>query len=513
MPSAALLANVSPSSTLVQRVLSHQAIRAEIFPPGATHKISFETDIVYAEILNDADSIDAVEQLHERLYLTPIVGLLSGNRTDLAIKAFRAGLSDMVHFSGDVTADSIEAANSVFRALRKRQSLIAADQLLTEDEQHDDNFMPAVADFVHQMPQPAIVLDSTARIVGVNTAAEQAIGYIESEVLGKSIARFLNIAPEEQKKIIAGQSYRSEVTFQSGQQSKTIGYSISPRLAGNGEHDGAVMMFKDITEDKLLRQLAEKAEKMQTLGEIAAAISHEVKNPLAGIKSMVQAVIMDVDPSTETYQYVKRISQEVDRINTFIESTFAFARHKRPRIIRVEITGVIDTVAALLQENFKTNGVELVKKYAPNLPTIRVDPDQLHQVFLNIMLNAVEAMVQQPNAASKKHRLLIGVRQIQFAQMGELKPHIEIVFQDNGTGVPESLLSKIFDPFFTTKSSGTGLGLAICFKIISEHNGRIDIANATEGGAIISIKLPTIYQSRYETSGTGGALNPAAISV
>jgi len=510
MPTAALLTHLSPSASLVQRVLSHQAIRAEIFPPGATHKISFETDLVYAEILNDSESIDDIEQLHERLALTPIIGMLAVNRLDLAIKAFRAGLADIVYFSGDMTADSIEAANSVFRALRKRQSLIASRQLLTEDERHEEDTMPTSGGFVHQMPQPAIVLDNTAHIVGVNAAAEQIIGYIESEVLGKSIVRLLNLSPEEQKKIIVAQSSRGEVTLQTNQQSKTIGYSISPRRLSNGEHDGAVMMFKDITEDKVRRQQAEKAEKMQTLGEIAAAISHEVKNPLAGIKSMVQAVIMDLDPTTEPYQYVKRISQEVDRINAFIESTFAFARHKRPRIIRVEITNIIDTVAALLEQNFKTNGVELTKIYAPNLPTIRVDPDQLHQVFLNVMLNAVEAMVQQPNAASKKHRLTVSVKQIQYAQVGELKPHIEIIFQDNGPGVPESLLSKVFDPFFTTKPSGTGLGLAICFKIVSEHSGRIDIANAKEGGAVVSIKLPTIYQSRFETS---GAANPTALSV
>ncbi len=510
MPTAALLTHLSPSASLVQRVLSHQAIKAEIFPPSATHKISFETDLVYAEILNDSESIDAIEQLHERLWLTPIIGMLAVNRLDLAIKAFRVGLSDIVYFSGDMTADSIEAANSVFRALRKRQSLVASRQLSTEDERHEEDVIPASGGFVHQMPQPAIVLDNTAHIVGVNAAAEQIIGYIESEVLGKSIGRLLNLSPEEQKKIIVAQSSRGEVTLQTNQQVKTIGYSISPRRLSNGEHDGAVMMFKDITEDKVRRQQAEKAEKMQTLGEIAAAISHEVKNPLAGIKSMVQAVIIDLDPATEPYQYVKRISQEVDRINAFIESTFAFARHKRPRIIRVEITNIIDTVAALLEQNFKTNGIELTKKYAPNLPTIRVDPDQLHQVFLNVMLNAVEAMVQQPNAASKKHRLAVSVKQIQYAQVGELKPHIEITFQDNGPGVPESLLSKIFDPFFTTKPSGTGLGLAICFKIVSEHSGRIDIANAKEGGAVVSIKLPTIYQSRFETS---GAVNPTALSV
>jgi signal transduction histidine kinase len=144
-----------------------------------------------------------------------------------------------------------------------------------------------------------------------------------------------------------------------------------------------------------------------------------------------------------------------------------------------------------LAQNFKANNIELNINIPPELSPIRADADQIRQVFLNIMLNAIEALTQQPNAKEKHKRLDISAKQIIYFIDGEPQPFVELTFQDNGTGIPESILAKVFDPFFTTKPNGTGLGLAICFKIVSEHQGRIDISNAAEGGAIVTIKLPT----------------------
>lgn len=299
--------------------------------------------------------------------------------------------------------------------------------------------------------------------------------------------------------------FESEMLVQHGDETKTMGYSISPRVMDNGELDGAVMIFKDITEDRRRRQQAEKAEKMQTLGEIAAAISHEVKNPLAGIKSMVQAVMLDLDPDSEPYQYLKRISQEVDRINHFIENTFAFARHRRPRIIRSSITEILESVISLLAENCKRSQIEVIRDYAEDLPTLRINPEQIRQVFLNIMLNAIEATEQSPIG---KRWIHITVRPTMLKQGSDTVRYLDIQFHDSGPGVPESVLAKIFDPFFTTKPNGTGLGLAICFKIVSEHGGRIEVSNSAEGGAIVSVKLPLVFKTTFEQSPVVEAVQP-----
>lgn len=497
MPSVAIVAQPSARTTFLMRIIGLQSMKAELFTPDFVDAIDPSIDIAYVEVLDEERCLEIIGQLHEKFWAMPIVGFVPSPRMDLVIKAFRAGANDVLLYSGDITRDSIEAADSTHRALRQRQKMLLRQTILATVPTLSPPTTPVQNGFIYQLPQPVIVMDKQLRIASLNHAAEEIIGLNEANACGKDVSLFFSISVEERERILAGHSFRSEMLVQHGEDVKTIGYSISPRVRDNGELDGAVMIFKDITEDRRKRQQAEKAEKMQTLGEIAAAISHEVKNPLAGIKSMVQAVLIDLDEKSEPYQYLKRISQEVDRINNFIESTFAFARHRRPRIIRSAIPEILESVIALLSENLKRNHIELVREYAEELPTLRVDPEQIRQVFLNIMLNAIEAM-SVANVAKKK--IYVSVKPTTLKQGKEEVSYLDIQFQDTGPGVPEDILTKIFDPFFTTKPNGTGLGLAICFKIVSEHGGRIDVSNAVEGGAIVSVKLPLVFKTSYETS-------------
>jgi two-component system nitrogen regulation sensor histidine kinase GlnL len=495
MPNVAIVAYPSGRTTFLMRILNLQSMRAELITPDFVDAIEPSTDIIYVEVLNEEKGLEMIGQLYEKFWITPIIGFVPTVRMDLVVKIFRAGASDVLLYSNDVTRDSIEAADSAHRALRQRQKMLLRQHILTTS--FSPPTAPAQNSFIYQLPQPVIVVDRQLLIVSLNQAAEEIIGINEQNAHGKDLSLFFSISVEERERILAGHSFRSEMLIQQGENTRTIGYSISPRIRDDGELDGAVMIFKDITEDRRRRQQAEKAEKMQTLGEIAAAISHEVKNPLAGIKSMVQAVLIDLDEKTEQYQYLKRISQEVDRINNFIESTFAFARHRRPRIIRSSIPEILESVVTLLSENFKRNEIELVREYAEDLPTLRVDPEQIRQVFLNIMLNAIEAMSAKE---LQKKKIFLSVKPSTFKQGKEELACLEIQFQDTGPGVPEDILIKIFDPFFTTKPNGTGLGLAICFKIVNEHGGRIEVSNAAEGGAIVSVKLPLMFKTSYETS-------------
>ncbi len=499
MPNFAIVSETSQSAALIQHAISAQTFKSTRFSHDALEQISSDTDAIYFEVVRPSD-IDEIELLGQRFYLTPIIAFVKNAKTPLVVKAFRAGASDVVNLSGEVDQDFIEVVNSIYRAVRKRQSLFSMDQIsqnvYTLLQLEEANLSPEVSAsrFIQQMEQAVIILDKSMRIVSLNMPAEKIIGEDESNLRGKHIAEFLNIPEAQLQNVLKGHSYRGEIFFRHDPHPVTLGYSISARIDEGGKPYGAILLFKDITREKQRRQEEEKAEKMQTLGEIAAAISHEVKNPLAGIKSMVQAVLFDIPPDSETYQYIRRIGAEVDRINKFIEETFAFARHRKPKIARVSVADVIQSVAQLLAQNFKANDIELNINLPPELAPIRADPDQIRQVVLNIMLNAIEALTQQPNAKEKHKRLDISARQIIYFIDGEPQPFVELTFQDNGTGIPDAILAKVFDPFFTTKPNGTGLGLAICFKIVGEHQGRIDISNASEGGAIVTVKLPAFAQ-------------------
>jgi nitrogen-specific signal transduction histidine kinase len=512
MPNFAIISETSQSAALIQHAISTQTFKSTRFSRNAFEQISSDTDAIYFEVVRPSD-IDEIELLEHRFYLTPIIAFMKEAKNELVVKAFRAGASDVVNLTGEVGHDFIEVVNSIYRAVRKRQSIVAMDQIsqnIYTLMQLEENASPEISAsrFIQQMEQAVIILDKSLQIVSLNASAEKIIGEDEGYLRGKRISLFLNIPEVQLQYVLEGHSYRGEIFFRNDPHPVTLGYSLSARINETGKPDGAILLFKDITRDKQRRQAEEKAEKMQTLGEIAAAISHEVKNPLAGIKSMVQAVLFDIPPDSETYQYIQRIGAEVDRINKFIEETFAFARHRKPKLMRVSVADIVQSVVQLLAQNFKTGNIEVNLNIPPELPPIKADADQIRQVILNIMLNAVEALTQQPNAKEKHKRIDVSARQIIYFIDGEPQPFVELIFQDNGTGIPESILAKVFDPFFTTKPNGTGLGLAICFKIVGEHQGKIDISNASEGGAIVTVKLPTFAaQSNFSSS------TPAAVSL
>ncbi|MCS6988056.1 MAG: ATP-binding protein [Chloroherpetonaceae bacterium] len=510
MPNFAIISDSSQSAALIQHAISTQTFKSSRFARSAADQISSDVDAIYFEVSRQSD-IDDLELLQYRFYLTPIVAFLKSDETSLIVKAFRAGASDVVSLSGDVSRDFIEVVNSIYRAVRKRQSLVAMHQLSQNiyalAQLEEAHLSPEVSAnrFIQQMEQAVVVLDKSLHIISLNSSAEKIIGEDESYLRGKRISLFLNIPETQLQYVLQGHSYRGEIFFRNDPHPVTLGYSLSARIDETGKPNGAILLFKDITREKQRRQEEEKAEKMQTLGEIAAAISHEVKNPLAGIKSMVQAILFDVPPDSETHQYIKRIGAEVDRINKFIEETFAFARHRKPKLVRVSVADVVQSVAQLLAQNFKNGQIELSVNIPPELPNIKADSDQIRQVILNIMLNAIEALTQQPNAKEKPKRLDVFAKQIIYFIDGEPTPFVELNFQDNGPGIPESILAKVFDPFFTTKPNGTGLGLAICFKIVSEHHGRIDISNVSEGGALVTIKLPAFAPPSNLTSSISNA--------
>ncbi|MDX2128291.1 MAG: ATP-binding protein [Chloroherpetonaceae bacterium] len=503
MPFVAVITDHPEQANLLPRLFSQQAITVETYTYNELDLVPQTTEVVFADYNGSQLQTDALILLQSRLNAAPISALIHNRELTVVTRAIRTFASDIFHPTGHFAEDSAEVISSFYRLQRKRAHSLAQQKELHIKLKNSAHAVLSpkvkkVPNTIQKIEQPVLILDSDNRIVGINSAAQLLMGLSEEDVYGRRVEHFLMLTEDERKNIREGKSFRGEFSASSFVE-MSVGYTITPRFDDNGAMLGAMVIFKDITEDKIRRVQAEKSEKMQTLGEIAAAISHEVKNPLAGIKSMVQAISVDLDPKTEMYQYVNQISQEVSRINKFIEDTFAFARHKRQRIVKIAVPEIIDSVLALLAENFKSSGVQVFKHYEPNLPMLRVDADQIRQVFLNVVMNAVEAMNQANGGlGATEKKLEITAHQTIVFTGGETRPYVETLFHDTGPGAPSQVLSKVFDPFFTTKSSGTGLGLAICYKIIHEHHGQIELLNRRGGGATVSIRLPVLFLSRFE---------------
>lgn len=234
------------------------------------------------------------------------------------------------------------------------------------------------------------------------------------------------------------------------------------------------VIMRDISERKQTQDLIINSEKLTIAGQLAAGIAHEVRNPLTAIKGFFQMMEKDLKGNK---MYFDVISSEINRIETILNELLVLARPQQVKYERKNIEIIINHVITLLKTQSNLNSIELIKSIEPNLPLIQCNENQLKQVFINFLKNSIEAM-------EKGGRITIEIR----------KHHTDTIMIriiDQGSGIPEHLLSKIGEPFFTTKEKGTGLGLMICKNIIEEHKGNLKI-DSSSNGTKVEILLPLL---------------------
>lgn len=228
-------------------------------------------------------------------------------------------------------------------------------------------------------------------------------------------------------------------------------------------------------EDKLRRLF--HADKLVTVGELAAGAAHEIRNPLTSIRSTVQYLQKDLP--AERKVLVEGILEEVDRIDRIIKGLLSFSKLTELNIEVVNLCDIIDQTLLLLEPELRRHGIGVEKEYDHQAAHMMADASQLKQVFLNILLNSIQAM---PHGG----RLRIGAHQSDFHS-------VSVEVTDTGPGIWEKDLSRVFDPFYTTKEGGTGLGLSISYGIVSKHGGHIELKSVTEGpqtGTTVVVHLP-----------------------
>lgn len=227
-----------------------------------------------------------------------------------------------------------------------------------------------------------------------------------------------------------------------------------------------------------------QSSKMAAMGQLAAGISHELNQPLTGIKGFAQAALLDLENDNPLREDLRRIVEQADRMDKIIKNIHFFARKSEFKMEEININQPIEDSLMLLTEQLRVHNIRLDKLLAKDLPKIKGDTNQLQQVFLNLMTNARDAIdsLKSPNGGE------ITVKSL----LSEDKKNIEIILQDTGCGIPKENLESIFDPFFTTKSpeGGIGLGLSIVYRIIENHKGRIEVESEVGKGTLFKITLP-----------------------
>ena len=276
-----------------------------------------------------------------------------------------------------------------------------------------------------------------------------------------------------------------------------IGYSVYPFTDNHQKR--YIFVFSEISQTKRIQAEIIRMDRMASLGVLSSGIAHEIRNPLAGIKAMTQTLEEELDENSHQQEYVKRILRQVDRLDDLLKAFFKYARPSKPDPHEMAIEKIIDEVMPLVKPKMQHKRIKLVQDFQKGLLKVFVDANQIQQVFLNMLLNAIDAMpeggtitIKARNAGQSKPILdrrnrLPGLLSDTF---------IEITVSDTGKGIPEFALEQVFNPFFTTKTNGTGLGLSIVYQIIREHGGRIDVRSQEGKGTEFTILLPALSQER-----------------
>ena len=324
-----------------------------------------------------------------------------------------------------------------------------------------------------------VVADEEDKIIIMNPAAEALLRIKKEEMLGKTIFS-CHRNPERVKGVLRGNKAPAPRHMTIG--SRVMEISVAS-IVSRGERFGSMMVMRDITERQRLveermtmeRQLFH-ADKLVSLGELSAGIAHEIGNPLAAIKTVIQAADDETPFIGKQKKYMERILKEVDRLSLFLKTFSAFANPGVKHSARSRVDQVIKDVLFLIRNEALKHNIKITDRIGKNIPEVRMDLDHLKQIFMNLVLNAIQAI-------GRDGRITISA-----SRLNEVD--VEISVSDNGPGISEENISKIFNPFFTTKPDGTGLGLSIVHRIITEHGGSIKVRSEVGVGTTFELTLP-----------------------
>ena len=335
-------------------------------------------------------------------------------------------------------------------------------------------------------PFGIITLDAAGKILSLNNAAEKITGVSWDKCKNKPYGDIFANLPEIVD-AIDKQVPNQEVTIQkNGEKNIHLILSNSPIKDETGMELGSSIILQDITERKETAEHIQRISKLISLGQLAAGIAHEIRNPLSGISYVLDDIHDYVKKDEARRALIEKAAKEVDRLDGIVSGLLDFAQASRVDFSYNNLNTILNDAFLWIEKRCEDQGIEVIKEFGQDIPDIKLDPKKLKQAFLNIMINSLDAM-------KKTGTLKIITRG--YSGKGQKSKHqskfIEVIIEDCGSGIPIQDHHRIFDPFFTTKKEGSGLGLSLTHSIIMEHGGKISLESDDGKGTKFSIYLPT----------------------
>lgn len=360
---------------------------------------------------------------------------------------------------------------------------------LNEKQRDLDKLEMLNESIIQSMNSALIALDEERRVILFNPAAEKLFQETAAELLGKSLEEAL---PQlhgrlEERGLASWSPSRDPIPAAdfpyptTHGETRFIRLTFSPLEWPSQGHRGCILVLQDMTRSKRIEDEMKRMEGLALIGELAASIAHEIRNPLASISGSIQLLKDEFDQDGIHGRLLNIVVREIERLNHLVRDFQQFARPKKTSLQSLDLIQVITESLELVRNNPLWPAEIQVSTALPSSLVVESDPEQIRQVFWNLFLNACEAMPQGGH---------LEVRAQNTADSGgEL--HARVTIRDTGPGFPPEVLPKVFIPFFTTKEEGSGLGLAIVKGIVEDLKGDIEADNHPEGGAVITLTFPS----------------------
>ncbi|MEM3434257.1 MAG: ATP-binding protein, partial [Candidatus Methanomethyliaceae archaeon] len=348
-----------------------------------------------------------------------------------------------------------------------------------------------------------VTVDSDGNLTAINAKACELLGKNGKEVLGKHVTVLGNLLADPLLRTLRGKESVSslDLTLLTREgEVKFLDFSTTPLRASTDYVVGALGVMTDFTKVRLLEAEVRRVERLATVGTLAAGLAHEIKNPLVSLKTFAQLLPTKYDDPEFRDSFSLIATSEIERINTLVEQLLRFARPPKPIPIPIDVHEPLEQTLSLLASEFSRSQVVVRRNFHPSPLIVNGDSEQLKQVFMNVLLNALEALspkgggLIEVSTSMRKRWNWAAAGLPPEPPSGYLLTDLEAVVRvsDNGPGIRESHLKHVFDPFFTTKDTGHGLGLSIAHGIVREHRGTINAENKPGGGALFTIALPLL---------------------
>jgi PAS domain S-box-containing protein len=338
---------------------------------------------------------------------------------------------------------------------------------------------------LESFPDLILVVDLEERYTFVSSRSRDLLGYTPDEMLGKKISDLEDHSPELASlyhSVVSGQQVFGSTEYGARHRDgnwRTMRAAGSQLVDAEGKITGVIISVRDITIERKLEQQVVQSERLAAMGAMIGGVAHELNNPLTSILG-VSELLQDTETNETARKQLAMLQREARRAAEIVQNLTYFSRPPAPGKSRINLTEVVERTLNLHAYSLRKNNITVDFLKEAGMPYALGDPHQLMQVFLNLIVNAEQAIREGRDKGTLRIRL------------GRSDSTAWVSFHDDGPGIPKENLPSIFDPFYTTKrpGRGTGLGLSICKSVMKEHNGSVEAANAADGGAVFTVTLP-----------------------